>query len=294
MSRPYQLLLLVVALAGCGSQAPSPAPPSAAPTVDAVAVAKGWLDTPHGPVRLGFQRAGRVDEVYVHVGQRVTRGAQVARLSDSAERFARDEAATQVELATQQLAQLETRLRGTKTRVDRLESAVRQRVGDPMSVDEARVQLDELAGQRDNARLAVDLARQHLAVADLARAETILTAPVDGTLSSVGIQAGDLVQSNEPGLVTLQPDEPLMVRAEVAEVYADAVKVGMRATVVPDNDSGAVWAAHVSRVGGVAERPRAEGEGTVPAGARVVQMDLTPDRPIAARSGTQVIVRVLR
>jgi HlyD family secretion protein len=87
--------------------------------------------------------------------------------------------------------------------------------------------------------------------------ECTLKAPTAGTVHHIAVGAGDIVTGNpaQP-VVRFHPDEPLLIRAEVDQEFADRVQVGQPAVIRDDARSGASWRGKVQRVAGWYEHHR--------------------------------------
>jgi multidrug resistance efflux pump len=136
-------------------------------------------------------------------------------------------------------------LSAAEEQVAKIEAGVR--------AEEAKLQalnLHDPAG--DIARAEADLngRRALLAKARHALGQHTLKAPSNGQVLRLFVQSGELVspQSQQPAL-TFAPDEPLIVRAEIEQEFADRVSVGQRAEITDDaRQSNTVYTGHVTRV----------------------------------------------
>ena len=147
--------------------------------------------------------------------------------------------------------------------------------------------LDQLAAaQRASAAAQVTQLEANLANLEARLVDTTISAPFDGVVTSVSIQAGDLV-GTQP-VIIVADTSLLRVRARFDETRAAELVPGQRATVVPDADTGRRLSASVERISPVTLR-----EG----GAGQVSTDLVFDASQAldaavARPGSTVTVRV--
>jgi multidrug resistance efflux pump len=69
-----------------------------------------------------------------------------------------------------------------------------------------------------------------------------LTAPVEGTIVRLNVNAGDLLgpQPHQPAILFC-PNTPRILRGEVLQEFADPVKVGQRATIQDDTTNTGKW-----------------------------------------------------
>lgn len=101
-----------------------------------------------------------------------------------------------------------------------------------MTIDNA-----SLTNARDNAALAVETASVSLTQLEAKRGDYILTAPVDGTVTSRHFQAGDYAAAATP-LATLAGDAALQVQVPIDEIYISQVWPGQQARVTFTADNG--------------------------------------------------------
>ncbi|TMQ32591.1 MAG: biotin/lipoyl-binding protein [Planctomycetota bacterium] len=111
------------------------------------------------------------------------------------------------------------------------------------------VQLNDPALDVHQAELDVQLARVRLDQALRALDECSLKAPEAGTVMRILVGPGDILprQPNQPA-VRFALRGRRLVRAEVDQEFAGAVKVGQAALVQDDAPSGLTWRGRVSRV----------------------------------------------
>jgi multidrug resistance efflux pump len=78
--------------------------------------------------------------------------------------------------------------------------------------------------------------------AEYALKQCTLTAPVEGTIVRINVNAGDLLgpQPHQPAILFC-PNTPRILRGEVLQEFADPVKVGQRATIQDDTTTTGNW-----------------------------------------------------
>ena len=198
-------------------------------------------------VRAAAPVAGRLLEVRVRDGERVSTGQVLARLDprDLEPRLAQARAEVEKEMLKHAhdrdaLAQERELLRLAEMAVDRADKVQAQRLGSASSVDEAREQLArarlavtlrEQCLAEHPARLALLRARLDEAERDAARAE--VTAPFAARIGTVEAAAGDQLQANQ-AILTLYPVDGLYLRGKVpgsrSEDLRAAIAAGERLT----------------------------------------------------------------
>jgi membrane fusion protein (multidrug efflux system) len=122
-------------------------------------------------------------------------------------------------------------------RAEREKLAALQAADPAPAVRKARADLKRARTRREQARHQLD--------------ECTLKAPAAGTVQRIGVGVGDVL-TGQPGqpVVQFRAVEPLFVRAEVDQEFADRVTVGQTALVKDDARSGTAWHGKVERVAG--------------------------------------------
>lgn len=191
-------------------------------------------------IRAAAPVAGRLLEVLVRDGDRVTTGQRLARLDprDLEPRLAQARAEVEKELLKashdrEALTHERELVRLAGSAVSRADKVQSQKFGSESAVDEARQQLAraQLAvTQREQslaehpARLAVLQARLAEAERDASRADIV--APFDGRVGKVEGAAGDQVQANQT-ILTLYPAAGRYLRAKVPGNYSAELRAAL-------------------------------------------------------------------
>ena len=239
---------------------------------------------------LGFQIAGRVQEIAIDEGDAVTEGTELARLDTRELDAALEGARAQLEAAEARLVELE---RGARPQeVVTAEAAVRAAA---TRAEEARTERDRATTLFDGgaisrqaldraesafqvAAAALDQAEEQLALveagprsetvraqravvaqasANVARAEAtltnaVVTAPFDGIVTVVHRELGEAVTPGAPVVTLLAPNDR-WVRIYVPEDQMGRVQLGLRAEIVSDTYPDRAYDGEVVFVGSEAE-----------------------------------------
>jgi len=221
-------LATVLAAAGCS---PPPAAPEASAPVFVTTVGTGsgederlFTATVRARVEtdLGFRTAGKVVRRLVEVGDRVLAGQPLARLDATDYALAVDAAADQLKAATvdaEQAASDEGRFR--RLLAD----------GSVGAADHERQK-----ARADAAAARVDLARRQLELARNRDSYTTLTAPYAGVVTSVRLEAGQMVAEGQP-VLSLARDGEREVVADLPETLASEART-YKAQAVPWGGTG--------------------------------------------------------
>ncbi len=236
--------------------------------------------TPSKDVTMSFTLPGRIAEMHVRVGDKVTAGQPLARLDDTVERA--------------QLAQLQAQAEDT-TRIKAAEARLAQSEVDLAKIEAAwNTDPDQRAVtefERDQARLEVEVRRLSLELeqfnhaqdqrryeeARLSLDKMELLSPVDGTVEVLFVEEGESVDGLQQ-VVHIVDVDPLWIDAPIPLALARGLSVGGAAQVSfgrdgADTQNGEII--HVASVGDAASstlRVRVELANPTgrPAGERVV------------------------
>jgi RND family efflux transporter MFP subunit len=294
MMKPLRILLVCLGLCAFSAKdhPPAEATAASAPAGAYVAMARGVVDVDGGMVHVTSERDGVVTQVLAQEGDRVRAGQTLVTLDDRQVRIAQGMARAELDQARAQLRLLTAKLPGARQRARRLAAAAHEAAVPRQSADDARADVTLLLAQIDAAKAAVEVAAKRLDDARLEVGMRTLKAPAGGLIVRRQVHVGDSViaQSATP-LFEVLPERPLIVRAQLNEVFADQVHAGMAADVVSDADPSVVRAARVLRVGAVVGRSPYAGDADVRPDERDVECVLTLADP-HWRVGQRVLVRI--
>lgn len=183
---------------------------------------------------LSFEVAGRLQEVDLEVGQRVEKGATLARLDS--EQFA-------IEIENRQAAvrEAEATLEQDREDLERAQTLLDRGAGTRVTRDNARTDV-----RTSEARL--DQAREDLASAQESLADAVLLQPFDGVINSVEVDSFATVSAGAE-VVTVYEDDAFEVSFSVNFETVSSLVVGTRAEVRLADNPGIVLDAVVSELG---------------------------------------------
>jgi len=249
--RPATVALICVAatvvffLAGCSSGDSNAVPK---PETVYAAVASGRVDVEGGLLDIHAPRDGTIASVPAQAGTTVQRGEILATLDDTAAILFTREVAAELEQARAQQRILSGQLASARQRADRLAAAARAGAGEIQAADDAQSAATRLVAEIQAAKAAIDTARAKLALAEHEVARDAVRAPLQAHVVRINVQPGSIVSPQSPPLLQLLPLTAHIVRADLSEVYIDAVHAGMSATVAAEGDTSGHWRARVLRV----------------------------------------------
>jgi len=204
-----ELLVLVLALGGCGRSAPSAesgdggARPvsvrivtARARTVDRSVDVVGALYA-NQEAKLAAEVEGHVNQLLVDLGDRVRAGQVLVRIDS--------------ELAAASLREAEVRYRNAMADAERAERLRAEGITSAQENDRLRTARDAARASRDLLALRVERA--------------IVRAPISGAVTSRSVDVGDYARVGAP-LVTVVDDRVLRLRGEVAERFVPEIHIG--------------------------------------------------------------------
>lgn len=265
--------------------------PQTAPSHPWVAVAKGYVSIEGGLISIDAPRPGIIKEILVEEGSIVKKGQLLARIEDNEARDALDvkvnkqhEAERDVEWAQQKLI-IATR---EYKRIAKLNTTVLSAQTRDNAADQVVLQQRELAMKK----AALDTANSEITAAKLEVQKYLVVAPADGRIVKRDAKPGEGASTlNVTRLFMLAPNTPRIVRAELEDVFVDAVKPGQHAEVTLENNDNRIYKAQVLRLSDVFGTRQKSDDPSVNQDTRVIECVLTLDAPIT-RIGQRVLVKI--
>lgn len=189
-------------------------------------------------VSLAFRVSGRVVELNVDEGDKVTKGQIIARLE-------RDTFLDDMALAKAQIAEAEAAYNIAILTYQRRAKLVKTGA-------ESKALYDEAVAVKDQALAKVQAAKARLKKAETALRDTELMAPSDGTILTRIREKGSIVQDGEP-IFTLALQQPVWVRTYVSEPELGKIYEGEPAKVYTDSRPNSPYEAQIGFISPQAE-----------------------------------------
>ena len=237
--------------------------PSHAPGEQAVLDATGYV-TARRQATVSAKVTGRVAEVLIEEGQRVSAGAVLARLdaSDASAQLAL--ARSQLAAATAQLAELRVQRQQAERDARRAEELARRQLGAVQAAEDARAQAASFSARFAAQQEQVRVAARSVEVSAVALDNTIVRAPFAGVVTEKAAQPGEIVSPmsagggfTRTGIGTIVDMDSLEIEVDVNESYISRVSAGQPVTATlnayPDWDIPA----HVITIVPTADRAKA-------------------------------------
>lgn len=197
-----------------GSQAADSAAVKAAIPVKVTAISKTRIARtidytatilPYEEVNMAPSTPGRIDKIYVEVGDKVYRGQKLFLMDRT------------------QLYQLELQLASLAKDLSRLDTLMK-------SGSTKQQQYDQMKTQYDVTKTNVDFMREN----------TLMKAPFNGTVTGKYFENGEMYSgvpttpTGRSAVVTVMQTNPLKINVNITEQYYPLIKTGMKATIIAD------------------------------------------------------------
>jgi RND family efflux transporter MFP subunit len=177
---------------------------------------------------------GKVKEVLIEEGQRVTEGQVLATLDAVDADAQRTLAASQLGAAQSNLAEAQAQLLLAERTLRRQRELAAQKLVAAQSVDAAQADRDARAARLASLRRSVQVAQDQLAIAGIGTDNTVIRAPFSGVIVTKAAQPGEMISpisggggSIRTGIGTLVDMDSLEVQVDVNEAYIGRVQPKM-------------------------------------------------------------------
>ena len=177
---------------------------------------------------------GKVREVLIEEGQRVSAGEVIATLDPVDADQQRELSASQLAAARSQVAGVQAQLKEAEANAARLGSLSGQKLVSRAQFEQAVAQRDALRAQLATARRNVEVAGDALRIATQGVDNTIVRAPFDGVVIAKAAQPGEIVSPmaagggfTRTGIGTIVDMDSLEVEVDVGEAYIGRVQPKM-------------------------------------------------------------------
>ncbi len=238
---------------GPGSQGAGFQPPV---TVEMVPVAKGAIASHldvvgsligQTTVEVVPKTGGRLVSISVRLGDRVRRGAQIAKIEDReiVEQVNQAQASHQVAEAT--IRQREADLKFAETSLERARNLFGRQLLPKQSLDDTEARYSAAVAQVDLSRAQFAQAAARLEELRINLANTVVSSPVDGFVGKRHVDPGAWVSNNAP-VASVVDISSLRLVANVVEKDLRVVTTGAPTAVQVDAFPGETFNGHVARV----------------------------------------------
>lgn len=208
---------------------------------------------PETIVNISAELIGRVVELAVHEGQQVKRGQLLLRLDPAnyQEQVRQSEALLAAAEAHQRAAS--TGWEVAKPSYERRKALYARKLLSPGEMEVTEREFQTARAEHEAAAQEVSRARAALRAARDQLSKTVYTAPIDGVVTDLNIEQGEIVMigtMNNPGtrIVSVANLDRMLAKADVDETDVVDLKVGQPATIEVDALPDTSFKAHVKEI----------------------------------------------
>jgi membrane fusion protein, multidrug efflux system len=191
--------------------------------------------------------AGRIDQVFVRLGDRVTRGQPIAELENREiqEQVNQAQANLQVNQAT--VAQRDSDLKVAQTTLDRTQAAFDHGLTAKQNLEDAQARYNSAVAQVAVAKAQLAQTRARIDELKINLSNTEIVSPVDGFVGRRNLDPGAFAGTNTP-IVSVVAINTVRLVANLIEKDFRRVQPGVEAAVEVDAFPGETFLGRVSRV----------------------------------------------
>jgi HlyD family secretion protein len=198
-------------------------------------------------VAVAPRTAGRLQDVFVRLGDRVSRGQRIAKIEDFeiVEQVKQQEAAQEVAAAT--IRQREADLKLAETNVERSRNLFQRQLLPKQTLDDNEARYQAAIAQIDLARAQSTQSKARLDELRINLANTLIVSPVNGFVAKRGVDPGAFVSQNAP-VVDVVDISSVRLVVNVVERDLKELKAGAAAKVEVDAFPGEMFQGRIARV----------------------------------------------
>jgi RND family efflux transporter MFP subunit len=198
-------------------------------------------------VSVAPRAAGRLEEIGVRLGDRVSRGQKIAKLEDFEllQQVKQAEAAQEVSVAT--IRQREAELKLAETNVERSRNLYQRQLLPKQTLDDNESRYNAALAQLDLAKAQSSQTKARLEELKITLDNTIITSPLNGLVAKRAVDPGAFVSQNVPVVDVVDVGRVRLV-ANVVEKDLKELHAGNPTRVQVDAYPGETFAGRIARV----------------------------------------------
>jgi RND family efflux transporter MFP subunit len=185
---------------------------------------------------------GKVIEVLIEEGMRVTAGQILARLDDSNVEASLRLADARHQAARAALAETTVRLHEAELELNRVSQLAEEGIASSSDLDSADAEVGSLKARLAKQSADVTVAQREVALWQQEKEDTIVRAPFDGVVTAKNAQPGEMISPisagggfTRTGICTIVDMNSLEIEVDVNESYINRVKPGQRVEATLDS-----------------------------------------------------------
>lgn len=201
-------------------------------------------------VEVGAQVSGKIEKIYVTLGQKVKAGEVIAEIDSSTQRNTLDTASAKLAAYQTQLKARKVAYSVAKSSYNRLAKLYAKKSA---SLDEFEHAKDTLASAEaaiDETNALIKQAEIELSNAKTNLGYTKIVAPIDATVISIPVSVGQTVNANQttPTIVQVADLSKVLIKPEISEGDITKVNAGMTVAFSTLSDPDTVYHAKIDSV----------------------------------------------
>jgi len=188
-----------------------------------------------------------VEEVYVQNGERVDAGTPLVRLRDTEYRERVRQAEANLRINNAQVKQAEASLREAQSQLRRERVLSERDLSSEIELERLEAQLESAEANLELALAQVDQAESNVEEQKEALEQTIIRAPIDGTVGQRAVEAGMLANTNNR-LFTIGDLNDAKVTVNLTERMLSYIQTGQNVRIHSENLGDKILEGQVSRI----------------------------------------------
>jgi RND family efflux transporter MFP subunit len=174
-----------------------------------------------------------ITDVYVHNGDIVKKGQPLIRLRDREFQERLKQAKAEYQIAVAQSKQAEARLKENKTELKRTESLAEKGLASDAQLESAQTQTISAEASLELALARVEQAKATVEESESELSETVIRAPVSGTVGTRNAEIGMIVNTNTR-LFTLGQLDNVKIEIILTDRMLNYIQTGQRSEILSD------------------------------------------------------------
>ena len=183
-------------------------------------------------VTVGAQVSGKIEKLYVSIGQTVKMGDMIAEIDSTTQQNDVDIAKAKMSSYQAQLKAAKTSLKIAKKQYQRMQSLKKQNAASTEDLENAEDGYESAMSKVAEIEASLKEAEISLSTAETNLGYTKITAPLDGTIVSVPVKVGQTINAamDTPTIVQIADLNQMEIYIEISEGDISNIKPGVKVT----------------------------------------------------------------
>lgn len=183
-------------------------------------------------VTVGAQASGKIEKLYVKVGDQVKKGDMIAQIDLTTQQNEVDSTKAKLASYEAQLNAADISLKIAKKQYERMQSLNKQNAASAEDLENANDAYESAKSKVIELQSAIKETKIALSTAETNLGYTKITAPLDGTIVSVPVKEGQTVNAamNTPTIVQIADLAEMEILIEISEGDINNIKPGVKVT----------------------------------------------------------------